>query len=101
MNCLTTITNLLGLAFDIIGAVLLFRIKQGSLKKLSFSTHRFDRISGGSVDSKINSFASEIRQSIADMHRQIESNDKKASRYFILILIGFALQFISTILNAF
>ena len=92
--------NIVGLLFDIIGAIGIFKTKIIGLEQTSDTkVSRRNPSSNLNLEKKIDELESEINDIINNTNLKNKGNDRRAKIFFALIFSGFLIQVIASFIN--
>lgn len=94
------ILNLIGLTLNIIGTAGLFCIKSKKLNPINFKTSSFARKTGRTDSSQlIDAAIKSINDEVKEVIRFTNIDNNKSFIYFMIIFLGFVLQFSSVLVG--
>jgi multisubunit Na+/H+ antiporter MnhG subunit len=91
MNKLVFCINLIGLIFDLLGFIGLYRLNSSKMRPIIDSV-RVGKFFGESDKQVLENLNTSIIKSFNDFNSQIETKTKKSLKYFILVMIGVCFQ---------
>jgi hypothetical protein len=107
MTCakLAVYLNAAGLIFDMGGVIALYFSTIKGLGQIarptSFGTfqHRAERVGGNAMDEAFRNLWKKINEVIDDTNKTNAATQKRSTKWLILIIIGFLLQLVSTLIQ--
>lgn len=105
IKVIAIIVNATGLLMDIIGVVMLFYARDKALKpigawvRLTPSLGSWSQTTVEVARQEVNELAKQIDRIINETNRRNERLYKQSSKWLIIIILGFGLQFASTLLG--
>ena len=100
MLLLGFILSFVGLVLDIFGVAKIFLLKVGPFRELpNLNIGGLMSIGSYNSDNKIDFLKKSIDSTFEKFNRENSKNDKRANKFFLIILIGFILQLVGLFIS--